>query len=369
MAEITGSITTFIPSNGATEATPPVDVQAVGTVIIPAAEGGDQDTYKVTIRLHVYSFSDCNTVRQSAPHEWLEVFVPQEKETTTLSIPINQAGFYLATAWLMAQKKPPGGDFGPEVVLDKKVSSFQVGTPADCAPQAFICVGINSPAAGCKAPMPANGAIVEEGWIQLNYMMHYQVVGASSCNKTFHFHGKIDLNGPITTGREYSKNITGLGTGKFALSPRLYLPPGYYTVTGSITVEREDSPNPACNQLQVLGGFSWTFTVKDSSSSPSSQSPSSQSPSSQSPSSQSPSSQSPSSQSPSSQSPSSQSPSSRSPSSQSPSSQSQVYPTSSSSDNHAPDSSSSTNNPEYSSSSEYHNSSGSFQEPDSSSSL
>ncbi|QGQ25756.1 hypothetical protein F1728_25145 [Gimesia benthica] len=196
MAEITGSITTFKPDNGSSfPSGTSVDVNAQGSVTVPAAQNGVQDTYKVSIRLSVYSNTNCTTVSRITINTYEEVFVPKTYTTSKPSQPISDDGYYQATATMVSQKKRADGTFGPETTLDLKIWQFKIGTPNDTQPSAFFCSGQGAPATGCVGPVPADGT-ENPPPVTVKIDGRYKVAGSNSSTKTYVFTFELKVTGP-----------------------------------------------------------------------------------------------------------------------------------------------------------------------------
>ncbi|MCG8653782.1 MAG: hypothetical protein MI861_28345 [Pirellulales bacterium] len=286
MAEITGSLISVSPSNGQQFAAgSSVNVKAKGKVTLPAAEGGVQDEYRVTVKVSVYSEETCLTGENSAGGNYTEVFVPRTYTTSEASRTVTGDGGYTVTATLVSEKKKPDGTYEPKVTLDTKTIAFRIGNTG-CSPQVHFCTA-DSPAgssssgssltSGCTAPVPKPGSTIPPGNTRVSCKVKYAVVGSTTCTRKYKFVVKLEVSGPTTaTFTDFTNTGPGLASGSLTPHVALLMQPGDYTATVSMTAQRTDSSKPECSQVKSLGSYSWGWKVASPSSS-SSNSPSSSS--------------------------------------------------------------------------------------------
>jgi hypothetical protein len=273
MADITGFINEMKPANGSNPATGSTgNLSANAKVTIPA---GVVD-YKTTIRVSIYSYETCVLDQNVAVavNNYPGGAVPQTYLTSDANATVLTSGGYLATAVLVAQKKKADGSLGPEVELDSKSWSFQIGTTG-CSPSISICTGIDTPVATCTAPVPAAGSTILPGPATFETFILGKVQGSTTCTKEFRCGAVMSLQGPVSkVGTEATQRTTGVGPVSFYAKVTADLTPGHYTATVTTTVNRTDGTTPACNKLYT-STYSWEFDVSSSSSSSSSLSSSS----------------------------------------------------------------------------------------------
>ena len=207
MSEITGTLTEVQPVNGgrfAAGAT--VDASAKGEVTIPAAEGGVQDDYRLSVTVSVYSEETCSTGDSTVGNSYTEAFAQETYQTSKASRDVSGDGGYLLTATLASEKKKPDGTFEPKVVLDTKTISFQVGNTG-CSPQVYFCTEAaasnssssgGSPDSGCTAPVPSPGSTIPPGNASVSCKVKFSVVGNALCTKKYRFVYKLEVSGPAT---------------------------------------------------------------------------------------------------------------------------------------------------------------------------
>ena len=257
-----------------------MEVYAQGSGTIPAAQGGVQNTYRVTVKLSIYNGTNCTAVGGSSYRDIQQAFVQNPYTTTKTSQNVTADGYYLVTAEMYSQKKPPGGVFGTATLLDRKTWQFKIGSPNDLQPIGFFCTGENTPVTVCEGPTPPDGEESPPGLVGIDG--HYKVVGSASSTKKYKFTMEFIATGPEPLRVISYRDTPGgpVPITRFTLFTAVTME-GDYDAFATIHVQRTDkgSTDPNCFKKHLLAETSWQFSIKkkSSSSSSSSSSPSSSS--------------------------------------------------------------------------------------------